>query len=162
MVSRRLFTTDRPGGGDARWFVPLWTTSTRWEAYTLVSWLHARDLLNQMLLVAPVVLPALLWLLVDGPPCRAQRNHPRWGSCLPSPRWVYLAFILVWNPDYGGQRDWDLFSLAWIPVTLWLAWLAARRLTPTALAAGFVPLIVLQAFHTAAWVYQNTLPWSWP
>src|SRR5690606_30082762 len=57
-----LFTTDRPGGGDARFFVPLWTTSTRWEHYTLASWPHLRELINQQLLVAPVVWPSLLWI----------------------------------------------------------------------------------------------------
>src|SRR5690606_11645343 len=57
-----LLTTDRPGGGDARWFVPLWETTTRWEHYTLLSWPHLRDLLNEQRLVAPVVLPSLLWL----------------------------------------------------------------------------------------------------
>ena len=40
--------------------------------------------------------------------------------------------------------------------------LRAKRLHDADLAAGFVPLVVLQALHTAAWVYQNTLPWSWP
>ena len=156
-----LLTTDRPGGGDARWFVPLWATSTRWEAYTLLSWPHLRDLLNQMLLVAPVVLPALLWLFaVSGHAERSEAS--RLATFLAVAALSHLALIVVWNPDYGGQRDWDLFSLAWIPATLWLAAVAAKRLSPPYRAAGFVPLIVLQALHTAAWVYQNTLPWSWP
>jgi hypothetical protein len=30
-----LLTTDRPGGGDGHWLVPLWETSTQWEHYTL-------------------------------------------------------------------------------------------------------------------------------
>jgi hypothetical protein len=68
----------------------------------------------------------------------------------------------VWNPDYGGQRDWDLFSLAWIPVTLWLVSVARANFDNTTLLAGFAPLIVLQAMHTVAWIYQNTLPWHWP
>ena len=36
------------------------------------------------------------------------------------------------------------------------------KLNDVTLLAGFAPLIVLQALHTAAWVYQNTLPWAWP
>jgi hypothetical protein len=161
-----LLTTDRPGGSDARWFVPLWGTSTRWEAYTLVSWPHLRDLLNQMLLVAPVVLPALLWVWAAG--CHAaprgfpSEASPSAATFLAIAALSHLALIIVWNPDYGGQRDWDLFSLAWIPATIWLATVAAKRLSPPAASAGFVPLVVLQALHTAAWVYQNTLPWSWP
>ena len=54
-----LLSTDRPGGGDARWFVPLFATTTRWEHYTMFSWPHLRDWLNGQLLVAPIVLPAL-------------------------------------------------------------------------------------------------------
>ena len=74
----------------------------------------------------------------------------------------HLLLITVWNPDYGGQRDWDLFSLAWIPVTLWLLSVAQGKRTARAIWAGFAPLALLQTLHTAAWVYQNTLPWQWP
>ncbi|MEZ4580239.1 MAG: hypothetical protein R3A10_01065 [Caldilineaceae bacterium] len=58
-LGRALLTSDRPGGGDARWLVPLFVTTACWEQYTMLSWLHLRDRLNQQLLVAPVVLPAL-------------------------------------------------------------------------------------------------------
>ncbi|MCC6454343.1 MAG: hypothetical protein IT328_05325 [Caldilineaceae bacterium] len=156
-----LFTTDRPGGSDASWFVPLWGTSTRWQAYTLLSWLHLRDLLNQMLLVAPVVLPSLLWIgLFARRGVDQEQSKTR--NFLAAAALAHLLLIVIWNPDYGGQRDWDLFSLAWIPATLWLVSIARAKLDHAALAAGFVPLIVLQALHTAAWVYQNTLPWTWP
>jgi hypothetical protein len=74
----------------------------------------------------------------------------------------YLAFVWVWNPDYGGQRDWDLFSLAAIPLALAWVWLLARRLDRRYLILGVAPLLILQALHTAAWIYQNTLPWEWP
>lgn len=167
-----LFTTDRPGGGDASWFVPLWGTQTQWEAYTLLSWPHLQDLLNQMLLVAPVVLPSLLWLIV------AVRNNPAIENAEATTELqnrqsetrrffaiaacFHLLLITLWNPDYGGQRDWDLFSLAWIAPTLLLISVARAKLSTRTLQVGFLPLIVLQALHTAAWVYQNTLPWNWP
>ena len=41
-------------------------------------------------------------------------------------------------------------------------------LLPTALTRrwyllmGATPLILVQSLHTASWIYQNTLPWSWP
>lgn len=227
-----LRTTDRPGGGDASWFVPLWTTRTRWEAYTLLSWPHLRDLFNQMLLVAPVALPALVWVGLVGrpeppptlPPGEEQsagkqgqdslstrteeqsvrkRDHgplPQGGGADHSPQHriaaetrreanslppglgrgsfgrerdatlrffaiaalAHLLLIGVWNPDYGGQRDWDLFSLAWIATTLWCVGVARARLDDRTLAAGFLPLLTIQVLHTAAWIYQNTLPWAWP
>jgi hypothetical protein len=75
----------------------------------------------------------------------------------------HLLLTWVWNPDYGGQRDWDLFSLAAIPVTLLLIHLSPR-LWPDARVrrAALIPLIVLQTLHTVAWIAQNRLPWQWP
>jgi hypothetical protein len=156
-----LFTTDRPGGSDASWFVPLWGTESRWQTYTLVSWEHLRDLFNQMLLVAPVVLPSLLWI---GLVARRNANSGQFETrrFLAIAALAHLLLIVIWNPDYGGQRDWDLFSLAWIATTLWLVSVARATLDDATLTAGFVPLLALQALHTAAWVYQNTLPWTWP
>ena len=165
-----LFSTDRPGGGDGRWLVPLFVTTTRWEHYTLFSWPHLRDFLNEQILVAPVVLPTLLllwggtlrggWrsivsLLSDG-----EKNAVRF---LLIAALCYWLFVWLWNPDYGGQRDWDLFSLSTIPSALLLVWLLPRFLTnPRLLQAALWPLILFQALHTAAFVYQNTLPWQWP
>lgn len=161
-----LLTTDRPGGGDARFFVPLWNTTTRWEQYTMFSWLHLRDMLNQQLLVAPVVLPALIvfvpWLFAPG-----KGQLPR----AVQPMLIFLAIatlghlllIWLWNPDYGGQRDWDLFSLAAIPSALLLALGLPHQLSqPRYLQGGAIGLLMLQCLHTAAWIYQNTLPWHWP
>jgi hypothetical protein len=126
-----------------------------------LSWPHLRDLLNQTMLVAPVILPALLWILLLARcnPSNAQQATRRF---LVIAALAYLLLIAIWNPDYGGQRDWDLFSLAWIPVTLWLVSVACAKLNDASLLAGFVPLLVLQMLHTAAWIYQNTLPWAWP
>ena len=197
-----LLNTDRPGGGDARWFVPLVETTTRWEHYTLFSWLHLRDWLNGQMLVAPIVLPALTvlvlgrWFLrghtdtpwrvpTDAAQGSGRRDTPRRvriGAAQGSgrrdtPRRVrttrrikflaiasisYLVFTFVWNPDYGGQRDWDLFSLAALPAALLLAAIAAQVLVQRRFLLALLPLIILQAWHTAAWIYQNTLPWAWP
>jgi len=163
-----FLTTDRPGGGDARFFVPLWTTTTRWEQYTMFSWPHLRDLLNQQLLVAPVVLPSLLLLAgmnlwwPDPLPERSQASVVM--QRFLALAWIsHLLLIWTWNPDYGGQRDWDLFSLAALPGTLLLALRLPRQFAdPRYLQGGAIGLLMLQCFHTAAWIYQNTLPWAWP
>lgn len=165
-----LFGEDRPGGGDGRWFVPLFQTATRWEHYTLFSPLHLRELINQQILTAPMVLPSLLILLLfratatdrsaksfgDEPVAFVQGNFLMIAAV------SHLALIVFWNPDYGGQRDWDLFSLASIPLTLLLIWALPRFIAPARLAATVTPLILFQALHTAAWIYQNRLPWEWP
>ncbi|GIK73963.1 MAG: hypothetical protein BroJett021_29510 [Chloroflexota bacterium] len=188
-----LLSTDRPGGGDARWFVPLFETTTRWEHYTMASWPHIRDWLNNQLLVAPIVLPSLVvagvawiqrekkirrlrdWRVESGDstvvrslPISQSPNLQSPVSSLQSLRFLLIAaafhllFTFVWNPDYGGQRDWDLFSLAALPTTVLLALLLPNVLRGRALWGGVAPLIILQAWHTIAWIYQNTLPWQWP
>ncbi len=156
-----LVGSDRPGGGDGRWLVPLFETTTRWEHYTMFSWGHLLDIENEQLLTAPVVLPALLLISMLAWP--RVRQGTDWSRLLLIATAGYLLFAWTWNPDYGGQRDWDLFAPATIPLTL----LLADRLTAAlperdGRAQAGVILIAAQAFHTIAWVYQNTQPWTWP
>ena len=257
-----LLTSDRPGGGDARWLVPLWTTSTRWEHYTMFSWAHLVDIVNQQLLSAPVSLAVVLlclglWLqtrqltrpaigrtpgVTVAPdtvghtsgvtvsldavghtpgvtsavghtsgvtvPLDAVGHTPGATSAVghtpgvtvaldavghtpgvitardagdaapkagpgPAPatyvRFLAVAaagsllFILLWNPDYGGQRDWDLFSLSSLPLTALAGVLLGQVLTDErARLEAALPLMAVSVFHTAAWVFQNTQPWEWP
>lgn len=185
-----LLTSDRPGGGDGRWLVPLWTTSTRWEHYTMFSWGHLVDIVNQQLLSAPVSLAVVLlcWGLwrqtrkLTNPaighaagmtaardagdvapaesPGRAEATYVRFLAVAAAGS---LLFVLLWNPDYGGQRDWDLFSLSSLPLTALAGVLLGQALPSerTRLEACLA-LIGVSIFHTAAWVFQNTQPWEWP
>ncbi len=155
-----LFGADRPGGGDGRWLVPLWTTTTRWEHYTMFSWGHLVDIVNEQLLTAPVVLPALLCLFMRRG--AAARAGTPWTRLLLLASVCSLLFIWTWNPDYGGQRDWDLFAPAAVPLALLLAdrlWAVGPARAERATAT--LALLAAQAVHTAAWIYQNTRPWSW-
>jgi len=170
-----LTSTDRPGGGDGRMLVPLFETTTRWEHYTMLSWAHLRDWLNMQMLTAPVTLGGLaivgVALVVNrlGISQAGTAKHAEASSdkdallFLALCTGLYWLFTWVWNPDYGGQRDWDLFSLAAIPSTLLLARLLPRALPDRGqLAQAGLMLIAVSAIHTAAWIYQNTLPWEWP
>ncbi|MEZ4770812.1 MAG: hypothetical protein R2844_20650 [Caldilineales bacterium] len=191
-----LATTDRPGGGDARWFVPLTAVSTRWERYTMFSWPHLRDWLNEQMLTAPVTLGGLAIagaaVTVDWRRTRGKGAMAGGATATESERLegnsrsatethteastegdelvflaictgLYWLFTFVWNPDYGGQRDWDLFSLAALPSTLLLARLLPRVLPNRGdLAQAALMLTAVSALHTSAWIYQNTLPWEWP
>ncbi len=155
-----LMGADFPGGGDHRWFVPLFETQTRWEHYTMFSLAHALDIINQQLLSAPVVWPALILCLIFAG-SRIPRRDPIF-RLLGVMAVSYLVLTLTWNPDYGGQRDWDLFAPAAIPAAVWLAYALPRFLPEiSALRAAAWALIPVQAYHTMAWVYQNTLPWEW-
>jgi len=152
---------DFPGGGDHRWLVPLLRTTSRWEHYTMFSWAHLLDVVNEQLLTAPVVLPTLMLIWVFA------RRRLDWGHhalrFLLLAAGCYLFLTLVWNPDYGGRRDWDLFAPASLPLTLLAAYVLPRALPErVALRAAAWALIAVQVMHTAAWVYQNTQPWFWP
>lgn len=171
-----LVSTDRPGGGDGRLFVPLFQTTTRWEHYTMFSWAHLVDWLNMQVLTAPVTLGGLaivgVALLAGRLRVDSQAGTAKYAEASSDRRALtflalaaalYWLFTWVWNPDYGGQRDWDLFSLAAIASTLLLARLLPRALPDRGqLAQAGLMLVAVSAMHTAAWIYQNTLPWEWP
>ena len=55
-----LMGVDFPGGGDRSWFVPLFEITTKWQHYTMFSVGHLVDIVNQQLLVAPMVWSSLI------------------------------------------------------------------------------------------------------
>ncbi len=147
-----------PGGGDHRWLVPLTQVRSEWEYYTLFSRGHLMDIVNQQLLVMPFTLPLLLGLVLG-----YRRRLPREGYALflAVAAAAYVGLTWVWNPDYGGQRDWDLFAPAAWPATLLAAYGLTRATTAAVLTRVAVIILPIQALHTAAWIYSNTRPWSW-
>ena len=105
---------EAPGGGDHRWWVPLSQPTGEWEYYTLFSRGHLMDILNEQWLTQPFTLVTLALLLIF-----FWRTWPRdaYSGFLFLAAGAYLFLIFTWNPDYGGQRDWDLFSTAAWPAT---------------------------------------------
>jgi hypothetical protein len=153
-----LLGADAPGGGDHNWFVPLLQTSTRWERYTMFSLAHLLDIVNQQLLVAPVIWPGLLLAFALAWPRVPRRDGAI--RLLLVMALLYLLLTLTWNSDYGGQRDWDLFAPAALPAAILFGYVLARTLPErNALRGAGWALIAAQALHSATWIYQNTLPW---
>jgi len=73
---------------------------------------------------------------------------------------LYLLLTFVWNPDYGGRKDWDLFAPSAFVYTLLAAYLLIRQARDRLeLARSARLLIAASALFTAAWVYYNTIPW---
>jgi len=151
-----LMGVDFPGGGDRIWFVPLFEITTKWQHYTMFSVGHLVDIVNQQLLVAPMVWPALILIAL-----LARQRLPRedtTGRFLLVMAGCHLLLTLVWNADYGGQKDWDLFSAAALPAALLLAWALPRAFAEkAAFRAGAWAIIATQAFHLIAWIWRNTL-----
>ena len=161
-----LLGTDAPGGGDRSWLVPLRTLDSKWERYTMFSWGHLRDFVNEQILVAPFSLALAVAALFTGRG-RAVLRTPG-GLFLAIAAAGYLLFTIVWNPDYGGRRDWDLFAPAALPLTLLAGYLLIgidredRSETGISRLGEIVLIVVgVSLIFTLAWVYSNTIPWSW-
>jgi hypothetical protein len=150
---------EAPGGGDHRWWVPLSAATGKWEYYTLLSRGHFMDVLNEQWLTQPFTLMTIALLVIF-----FFKKLPRdiYSGFLLLAAGAYLFLILTWNPDYGGQRDWDLFSTASWAMTLLMAYWLTRVLSAAALLRSGLIIIVNQALYTAAWIYSNTIPWEWP
>ena len=72
---------------------------------------------------------------------------------------VYLLLTWLWNPDYGGRKDWDLFAPSAFGYTLLAGYLLVRILVnPQKLRAGGLFIIVVSLLHTGAWIFTNTRP----
>jgi hypothetical protein len=70
---------------------------------------------------------------------------------------MYILFTWLWNPDYGGQKDWDLFAPSAFVYTLLAAYIWVRVLPQrAALRSTSLFIIAVALLHTAAWVFTNT------
>jgi hypothetical protein len=182
-----MLVDDRPGGADGIPFVPLLRVTTEWQHYTMFSLGHLLDWANEHFLISPFGLPLLLLALITGIVSRwnsgeASRDDGQSpGDFQPAPSdsgvtlfliiasLAYLLLTFVWNPDYGGRRDWDLFAPSAFVYTLLAAYLLARQLgdrpespeSRCTLARVARLLIAASALHTTAWIYYNTIPWPY-
>jgi hypothetical protein len=179
-----LLSNDRPGGADGIPFVPLFSLTTEWQHYTMFSMAHLLDWANEHFLISPFGIPVLLIVLIAHLGRRRQvgsppgEDQPQSGAD-PAPReaeitsflaiagLAYLILTFVWNPDYGGRKDWDLFApSAFVYTPLAAYWLARRFRGWPEYAAGQCSvgrvarlLIAVSLLHTMAWIYYNTIPW---
>ena len=137
-------------------FRPLATLTSHREYYPLLSLDHARAVLNQQLLVAPLGWPLALALLA------ARRPAGLWRD----PRFAYLLlaattttiFVSLWNPDLGARQDWDLLSVSALP-TMALAAFLLVSLVPRGDDRRYCGLLLLAVglYHTGLWVASNSL-----
>jgi hypothetical protein len=158
-----LLGQDRPGGGDGVWFVPLFEIDPRqkYQPYTMFSAAHLLDWLNVHLLISPFGLPLLALMggaishfrlaLFD----RTDDKDYLYFLAVTSA--AYLALTWLWNPDYGGRFDWDLFAPSAFVYTLLAGYLLVRVLTDREqLSQGSLFVLTVSLLHTGAWIFTNT------
>jgi len=159
-----LLINDRPGGADSIPFVPLFQVTTEWQHYTMFSLAHLLDWLNEHFLISPFGLLLLPLLFLSRIPVRKRITRDPQAVFLTLASLVYLLLTFVWNPDYGGRKDWDLFAPSAFVYTPLTAYLLTRRWgdggeSPEdrlSLARAARLLIAASALHTLAWIYYNT------
>ena len=127
------------GGGDGRMFVP-WRIDqkTPYLHYSFLSLKHVQAIFNQQRLVGPMngvlCISGLLWL----------GYKDRFMTLFTRPLLMYFILIgsafctltVIWNPDLGAKRDWDLFA----PVGIYLYLLALSVLLEIKAKIPHLPL----------------------
>lgn len=152
---------DKPGGGDGIWFVPLFETTTEWQHYTMFSVAHILDWANIHLLISPFGLPLLAVAAIaayrpgadifDTP---ARRDFAIFLAVTGA---MYILLTWLWNPDYGGRKDWDLFAPSAFVYTLLGGYLLVRVVSRRQkLAQTGLFVVGVSLLHTAAWIFTNT------
>ena len=156
-----LLGVDRPGGGDGIWFVPLFATTTEWQQYTMFSAAHIVDWSNIHLLISPFGLPLIVMILVAIRYFRMTvfeaQAEKDYAYFLGLTSGMYILLTWLWNPDYGGRKDWDLFAPSAFVYTLLAGYLLVHTLRHRQyLREASIFIIFVSLLHTAAWILVNT------
>ncbi|MCX6828772.1 MAG: hypothetical protein NT002_05755 [candidate division Zixibacteria bacterium] len=131
-------------------FVPLWKGKPVAPGYTLFSLSHLADILNQLLLLSPL-LPLLLFYSGRALPGVFKDRIP---SFLILTAIGGLSFLFLIDPTLGMARDWDLFSLSGYSLTLLLVALYHPGKTDF-LRKVFPGMMILLAFSIMPFLLVN-------
>ena len=134
----------RMGG---RNFLPLFAEPGLHSEYRIFSLAHFLDFLNQQLLTAPVACMACLLLRK-----RDLTHQPFLLIAAVFP----LFFTFLARPEIGVFRDWDIFSLPALPMTLWVttALIVRIRAREPLFHSAFL-FGGSAAIHTLTWISLN-------
>ena len=141
------------GGGDGSLFVPLFEASSVFERYTLFAPAHLWDVLNEYLLIAPAALACLPLLLLQ------PRGREAWllgaaAAGVFAYAFLFNADMWIANPAFGALNEWDLFSVAGVPLTAWCA-LCLARLRPTRGLDLRAAVLVFALLHVVSFTLFN-------
>ncbi len=138
------------------YLMPVFHGSYTGPDYTLFSWSHLLDFLNQQLLVSPVGLLLLFVFLVFRPKPRAGKD--RLFQFLVIAALGQLLFNFAINPGLGAPRDWDLFASVGLGYTLLALYLFSRAAIQSKTGYLKLGLIAVAVLFTLPWVVINASP----
>ena len=134
-------------------FLPILAGSTRNRIpYPIVSWGSLVDLVNELLLVCPMILFSVI--LFSSGERDEDEGFDRRALFLGVASIYFVLIFIAGNLLLGASRDWDVFAPMAVPLTLFAALVLLNRYRrharDLALFAGFV-----LALHTAPWIAIN-------
>jgi Flp pilus assembly protein TadD len=138
------------------YLMPVFQGSYTGPDYTLLSWSHLLDFLNQQLLVSPVGMVLLLVFLVFRPKPLAGKD--RLFQFLLIAALGQLIFNFAINPGLGAPRDWDLFASVGLGYTLLALYLFSRAAIQSKTGYLKLGLIATALLFTLPWVVINASP----
>ena len=128
-------------------FLPLFGDPGFYAQYRVFSFPHVLDFLNLQLLSAPAAC-MVLFLLRKGD----FKRQPFLASASVLP----LLFTFAAKPNIGAFRDWDIFSLPALPLTLWAVSAFLGRVRDPDRRFHVVLLFCgAAALHTVLWITMN-------
>lgn len=141
------------------------------DSYGIISPAHLLDMLNEILMLLPIVLFALAaWRA--GKTASGRDSEPASKEWLAQPsEWRFVSLILIpcflymtfFKPEIGMARDWDLFTMAvvgLVPLVLLIVNRYLTRARPSASTAALVaaPAMVMSAVLAVGWIGVNASP----
>ncbi len=131
-------------------FLPPFEGKPSSPEYFIFSFRHLGDILNQLLLVFPL-LPLFIILAFGGLRKTLREKATRFSLLV---AFGFLAFLLVVDPKLGMPRDWDLFAMSAIGLNLFLI-LAAARIAVATLKRMAVAIVIVGLFCTVPYLVTN-------
>jgi len=119
-------------------------------AAQLVSAEHLRDVANVLLLLSPA-LPLAFGLGRGGDSPRTRERIAGLALVLPP-----LLLLLVLRPQQGLFRDWDVFAVAGVALSAWLAVAVGERLAARPAAALAIPVALLAMVPATQWLAHQS------
>ncbi|MCK4224008.1 MAG: hypothetical protein KAX39_02430, partial [candidate division Zixibacteria bacterium] len=138
------------------YFVPLLHGGYTGPNYTLFSFSHILDFLNQQLLISPVGLALFLVFLIFKPkPISTKDGMFRFLLIVTV---AQLLFNFLINPGLGAPRDWDLFASVGLGFTVLSLYLFSRISPDPKVGYLKLSLTTVALFFTLPWILINASP----
>jgi tetratricopeptide (TPR) repeat protein len=144
-----------------RWFalsylVPLFHGGYTGPGYTLFSFPHIFDFINQQLLISPVGLILFAVLLIFKPGIKNFKNRAVIFLLLVSVSQLLFGFLI--NPGLGAARDWDLFASVGLGYTVLALYLFSEASHHQRVGHLKLNLTMLTLLFILPWILINAIP----